>query len=265
MKIRIKNGSFEVFTKSTSKTPKKCVIAIHGCRRNADVYLKNIFSKQKDVLFAAPRFCIKKDKDKSMKWSSNDAWIRGNYDLENGISSFEVMDKLIAKIKNKFPSIKKTIVIGHSAGGQFVNRYAFSTHLDENVTFIICNPSSYLYLNEYRLVNNKFVKKKQMNKYKFGLDNVNKYLKKKDLDLLKSKFLMKKVFYTVGELDTVNRFLENTPPNKAQGKNRFDRGVKYFKHMNKYFKHKHKLVKIPKIAHSNKGMFQSKEIKKIMY
>ena len=76
---------------------------------------------------------------------------------ETGLSSFEVMDRIIKKISNQkiLPNLKRIILIGHSAGGQFVQRYAVGTQVTQETSiptyFVVSNPSSYLYLHDSRI------------------------------------------------------------------------------------------------------------------
>ena len=74
------------------------------------------------------------------------------------MSSFEVLDKIITLLYKKNPYIKELVIIGHSAGGQFVNRYSAGNRMHQNILqnyktnirYIVVNPSSYLYFNEER-------------------------------------------------------------------------------------------------------------------
>ena len=49
----------------------------------------------------------------------------GDASLDTGrLSSFAVVDRLLAGVTTAgYPSLKRIVVAGHSAGGQFVNRY----------------------------------------------------------------------------------------------------------------------------------------------
>ena len=73
------------------------------------------------------------------------------------LSSFEVIDRLIDVSVKQNPNIHRIIILGHSAGGQFVVRYAAINNQHEpllkkgiTVRYIVANPSSYPYLNETR-------------------------------------------------------------------------------------------------------------------
>jgi len=58
---------------------------------------------------------------------------------------------------NIFPALTTIIIAGHSAGGQYAQRYAMTTPLvvalsqmGISMKFYVANPSSYVYLNPYR-------------------------------------------------------------------------------------------------------------------
>eukprot|EP00929_Paragymnodinium_shiwhaense_P109601 TRINITY_DN76073_c0_g1_i1.p1 TRINITY_DN76073_c0_g1~~TRINITY_DN76073_c0_g1_i1.p1 ORF type:complete len:579 (+),score=80.41 TRINITY_DN76073_c0_g1_i1:70-1806(+) len=110
-------------------------------------------------------------------WNSSKPWgswmAGGNSDKESGVSvsAFAVIDQFLLHVadKKKFPKMKDVLLMGHSAGGQTLHRYAFMTHLkppfmstpedvannrgfrkDIDVRFVIANPSSYVYLDKNR-------------------------------------------------------------------------------------------------------------------
>merc|ERR1719382_2330854 len=98
----------------------------------------------------------------------------GNSDVRFGatMSSFSIIDEFVVHLadnREKFPKLREILLMGHSAGGQTLHRYAFVTHLrpphmsspedvakrqgirkDLDVRFVVANPSSYLYLDKHR-------------------------------------------------------------------------------------------------------------------
>ena len=77
---------------------------------------------------------------------------------ENGatVSSFGAMDILLETLtqSNRFANLKHIVIVGHSAGGQFVHRWGLSSHhpsLDgPHIHFVVANPRSYTYLDARR-------------------------------------------------------------------------------------------------------------------
>jgi hypothetical protein len=72
------------------------------------------------------------------------------------ITSFDFMDTIVNKLGNKsaFPNLKTIVLAGHSAGGQFSNRYEMANLVHEEVgipmTYVVSNPSSFAYLDSIR-------------------------------------------------------------------------------------------------------------------
>src|SRR6202044_3234373 len=60
-----------------------------------------------------------------LRWTGNE-WMGGENAENASISSYEVVDVLLAKLGDRrtFPNLKLVVLAGHSAGGQFVQRYA---------------------------------------------------------------------------------------------------------------------------------------------
>ena len=67
------------------------------------------------------------------------------------ISSYTIMDSLIAHLLI-FSKLQDIALVGNSAGGQFVNRYAAGSDQEGEgkIRYIVSAPSSYVYMDEYR-------------------------------------------------------------------------------------------------------------------
>ena len=65
-----------------------------------------------------------------MSWScTGDSWRSGGTATNNDkLTSFDFTDEILRKLAKKdvFPNLKAIVVAGHSAGGQYVNRYAMA-------------------------------------------------------------------------------------------------------------------------------------------
>jgi hypothetical protein len=87
------------------------------------------------------------------------------------VSSFEAMDSLVAVLADranvkKCPSLQRIVVLGHSSGGQFVQRWALTSNISAwqqgdstpatllQIKAIVANPSNYAYLDGRRLRKN---------------------------------------------------------------------------------------------------------------
>ena len=79
-----------------------------------------------------------------------DSWRSGGVALnQKDLTSYDFADEILRKLARKeiFPNLKKIVVAGHSAGGQFVTRYEMANKVHDSlgvpVTYVVSNPSSY--------------------------------------------------------------------------------------------------------------------------
>ncbi|KAF5371235.1 hypothetical protein D9758_004290 [Tetrapyrgos nigripes] len=109
-------------------------------------------------------------------WSKT-GWFEGTYaegDAENDkISSFQVIDEMVEHYTDRkvYPNLKTVIFASHSAGAQFVQRYAamrIPTKDDDMLHFIAANSGSFLWLVEDRPVAAD-VTCTDVDRYKYGL------------------------------------------------------------------------------------------------
>ncbi|KAK7438642.1 hypothetical protein VKT23_017975 [Stygiomarasmius scandens] len=108
-------------------------------------------------------------------WSKT-GWFGGHYaegpDPDDKISSFDVLDSIVDYYFNKttFPKLETVVFIGHSAAGQFFQRYAAmrkGTADDGQISWVIANPASYLWLVEDRPI--QVADCDNIDEYKYGL------------------------------------------------------------------------------------------------
>ncbi len=63
-------------------------------------------------------------------------------------------DRVRRLLRPSTPNVRSIVIVGHSAGGQVVNRYSMSNQVHEKlgvpVTYIVSNPSSYAYPDSVR-------------------------------------------------------------------------------------------------------------------
>src|ERR1051325_152158 len=178
----------------------RAVIVIHGGYRVPEEYYAPILvalasnpelvkTWRRKTLVLAPHF---QDRDEAASgehgWKGD--WREGGE--SDGLSCCAVLDALIARLRGgTFPNLKWIVITGHSAGGQFTQRYAAFTDVDLKsaptaalVKFVPINPSSYVYLNEYRYggdTNKWLVPEKNCasgdgyNEWKYGLEGLYGY------------------------------------------------------------------------------------------
>jgi hypothetical protein len=134
------------------------------------------------VLIIAPTFAYHNDwivqnGYQNIYWASSRDYrtgARAGSKMENGTyydnapSSFTVIDEMMKLLNSSslFPNLGLATLAGHSAGGQTVQRYAISSHIqpytspdsppgsylreEVPVRFVVANPSSFTYLDERR-------------------------------------------------------------------------------------------------------------------
>jgi hypothetical protein len=96
--------------------------------------------------------------DNEVNWRcSGDSWRSGATAVNNDrLTSYDFIDEILRKLASKdvFPNLSAIVAAGHSAGGQYVSRYAMANQVHEGlgvpVTYVVSNPSSYAYLDASR-------------------------------------------------------------------------------------------------------------------
>ena len=261
------------------------VVVIHGTNRNACEYAEwvseaGVLAGRSDIIVVAPRFATVDDPNMPadrLLWSSG-GWKNGSMSRSSPLpatSSFEVLDDLITTVvqSSAFENVSTVTVVGHSAGGQFVNRYASSSPLalDAEIDFVVANPSSYLYLTSDRPSGDGFRQLTEReradcpgyNSYKYGLDDLYQYPAAMGVDAIRAQLPVRRVMYLLGELDTDPdaNYLDTSCEALLQGSNRFDRGQNYYHHLQTVFGagsvQNHTLTVVPAVGHQAQKMFTS--------
>ena len=196
------------------------------------------------------------------------------------ISSFEVIDLLIKNISlsGYFPNLKTIVVTGHSAGGQFTQRYAVGTEIRSKITqdiqFVPSNPSSYMYLDEsrYHFKTGNFelaatpTNCTDYNHYIYGPKNRAAYLKKFTVEELRNNFKKNNVIYLMSEEDKGIDSLDRSCGAMSQGKNRFERAKNFFYYVKKKITYDgHHFLSIPEVGHDHIKVYESQEAATIIF
>ncbi len=277
------------------------IIVVHGTDRNSDDYYQRVLNPAKlangadqKTIIIAPQFLIETDiegwmlSENSLYWSSG-GWKIGHKSQTSSdnprpirISSFAVVDTIIYRLATRNLNLTTIVVAGHSAGGQFVNRYAAGNQMEQilnsqfgiQVRYIVANPSSYVYFNAERHVagsvsnfeipsNSVIQSCPNYNNYKYGMDNLNSYMTDVGVETLKAQYQQRSVIYLLGELDNNpnSSGLDKSCSAMLQGEHRLRRGIIYFNYLKHVFGNSianlHNKHTITGVGHSSTGIFAS--------
>lgn len=257
------------------------IIVVHGSDCNAGTYFNTISSitsaqnKKDSTLVIAPHFKTPSKGGAVLPgeflWK-DEAWLQGDLPITAlGPSSFDLIDLMINSLLNtkNFPNLKAITLTGHSAGGQLTQRFAVSSQIENqhpNIHFqyIVLNPGSYVYLNEYRPdaknISGFSVPTPPTCSYKYGLNNLNEYFSRISKSSLIDQFLKRDVTYLLGQSDTNTdpEEVDQSCPAALQGGYRYERGLNFKSFLDHFYPtHHHRLVSVPNIGHTESGMYRS--------
>ena len=263
----------------------RALIVIHGTGRDADNYFRTALAATflagalEDTAVIVPRIasatasCRDQLAPNEVSWSCNgDSWRSGGTSTTNPkLTSFDFTDEILRKLANKqvFPNLKAIVVAGHSAGGQYVDRYAMANTLHETlgipVTYVVGNPSSYAYLDNTRpnpdaTEFRPFGEGRNcttFNKWPYGLeDRAGGYTAQETDDRLRKQLAARPVTYLLGEIDILPLGgFDSSCPAMAQGPTRLARGQAFGKYVNQKFGARHITTVVPLCGHNARCMF----------
>lgn len=255
----------------------RAVIVVHGVLRDADYYydtgaLAVARAHAAHTLLIAPQFVERGDLEghrvpaATLWWDS--LWPGGSDALSPApVSTYDVFDAMLARLsdRSRFPAMRSITIVGHSAGGQIVQRYAVVGHapqLDPGsripVHLIVANPSSYFYFGNYR-------PRPQFdcpgfNHWRYGSIGAPPYVTGTDAQL-ERRYVARHVTYLLGTADTNPNEddLDRTCGGEAQGPFRFSRGKNYIAYLVR--RHPHGTAQdfafVAGVPHDNRRMFTS--------
>jgi hypothetical protein len=275
-------------------------INIHGLYRNAMGAFESAIDavhatgEGKTTLTISPHYANEEDLEtyrlanKFLYWRHAE-WKDGRPSIINdwrghkvSMNSYEVMDSLISFVLNsgKFPNIRKVVVAGHSAGGQFVQRYSALTPLPDllpavHFRFIVMNPSSYMYLDARRpAADGTFVVPDstgcgQYDHYPKGLTELSDYAQAMGAGRIHQNMLTRDIVILLGgdDTDDADKDLDTSCAAELQGAARLPRGLNFFNYLSSFpeYGQKKNCNVIPSIGHNGRGMLNSDAGKKWVF
>ncbi len=278
----------------------RAVIIIHGTNRNAKKSYQNILNAahragvaEQNTLIIAPQFLNFDELERFalpenyLYWSES-GWKSGHLSQAHArpfrYSSYSIIDDFVKTLAKQdlFPNLQEIVIAGHSAGGQFVNRYAAGSLVQPDgihLKYVIANPSSYLYLDARRVIEGtltKFAFPERLagsicpnfNQYKYGLENLPSYMKKAALDTIRSQYAQRDVIYLLGseDRDPNCSYLANNCRAMLQGAHRLERGLIFYKYLEDFYGYQpHTQIIVPGVGHNARAIFNSPEAIKVFF
>ena len=267
------------------------VIVLHGLSRNGDGYfasaqssLNQVRPDQTNILLVAPQFVAPQDRILGFTdlptWAPN-AWASG-LDAANGpigLSSYDAIDELLLALtdKSKYPSLRKVVFAGHSAGGQLVHRYAVLNQIDSRIRksgidlqYVVANPSAYMYFTKDRPTSdttfgpfNEQASCPNYDQYRYGTRDIIHFGAGLSASVLLERYLSRPVTYMMGTSDNnpAQSDLDKTCAAKAQGATRIQRARRYVAYerfvATPFTFINHDAYEVVGVGHNQSGMFQS--------
>lgn len=272
----------------------RAVIVLHGTNSNSGDYFSRMIRAADDegvteqTLIIAPTFLEAPElaRPGELYWldGSGSSWERGDPSSTpetSPVSSFDVIDKLISILANRatFPNLDVIAVVGHSAGGQFAQRYAAggqapTLYPDHGFVFVAANPSSFMYLDRLRPVSGSTTAFEipsttcRFNDYRYGMDYMNPYMDETAKATIVEQYLQRFVVYLQGQEDDdpADTTLDTSCRAMAQGPHRLARGTAYANYIELYHPiNAHRLLLVPGVGHSSTDMFRSPEGRSVIF
>lgn len=282
----------------------RALIMIHGTNRNADHYFDTakaaafLAGAIDDAVVIAPRIVCGTDplEPNEINWPcGGDSWRSGGMSTTHpALSSFDIVDEILRKLARKsvFPNMKAIVVAGHSAGGQFVNRYEMSNSVHDTlgvpVSYVVANPSSYAWPDPTRALpvddalpanavagwnvetaHTKFTfgpfdasKAPNYDRWPTGLANrTGAYTAKLSDEQLKKQLVSRPTTYLLGQVDTLPLGgFDSSPAAMAQGATRRARGEAFAKFVNEVLGAKHQIMIVPECGHNDRCIYTTDSV-----
>lgn len=265
----------------------RALIVIHGTNRDADNYFRTTLAAAflagglDDTAVIVPRIASNDRSCRDVLASNEvsyscagDSWRSGGTSASSDkLTSFDFVDEIMRKLAKKqaFPNLKKIVLAGHSAGGQFVNRYEMANKIHESlgvpISYVVSNPSSYAYFDPNRPAGENaaafhaFSDARNCTTYNhwpYGFEGRTGYASKLTDDELKKQLASRPVVYLLGELDILPLGgFDSSCPAMAQGPTRLARGQAFGKYVNEKLGAKQQVTVVSLCGHNARCMFTS--------
>ena len=265
----------------------RAVIVIHGTKRDANDYYRYLWEAaekedaQRRTLIIAPWFHIAADAREpgEVFWEDNSDWYGGDLSAPPAISSYRALDEIVEVLHAhlRFPNLRQVIVTGHSAGGQFVQRFALARPLEGPMSMLPllyapANAGSYAYLDGERLLpGGSFgipAGCSSYNEWKYGLEDPNPYVAATPPEDLRAAYRARRVVYILGaeDNDPADPDLDISCAAMLQGAHRLERGLRFQQHLEHHYgAPTHEVLLVPGIAHNYYDIYHSIVVRSLFF
>jgi pimeloyl-ACP methyl ester carboxylesterase len=279
----------------------RALVMVHGAGRNADHYFETsvaagfLAGTLENTVIIAPRYAAGNDKvaANEILWPERgDTWRSGGMAPANPtISSFDFVDEILRKLANKktFPNLRRIVVTGHSAGGQFATRYEMANKVHDKlgvaVSYVVANPSSYAWPAAVRplptgdadpatadkealepngeKLHTQFTygpfdatKAPNFDRWPAGLENRTGYTAQMSDDQLKKQLAERPTTYLLGQVDVLPLGgFDHSASAMAQGPTRRARGEAFVKYISDNLGAKPNTIIVPECGHNDRCIF----------
>ena len=176
-----------------------------------------------------------------------DDWRGGGDAVGTSLSSFDIVDRLMETLSDVrlYPALKRVVLVGFSAGGQFTGRYVATGKCPLRkglaVDFAVIAPSTELRLDPDTT-------------WHYGLKDRPRYSAKLTEADIRRNLASRRVWRGCGTADVTRGSLDVSPPAMQQGKNRYDRFTNFKEYLKGYpdWAAKVSFHDIPGVGHSGK-------------
>jgi pimeloyl-ACP methyl ester carboxylesterase len=243
------------------------LIMLHGRLRDAAVYYRTAraaVAQRPGWLVVVPQFLAEVDvaahdlPARTLRWSLT-GWMGGDAAVApSGLSTFAVLDALLARLSSRVPNMGRLVVAGHSGGAQMVQRYALLGNDRANTHYVVANPSSYAFLDRKRPEPTDACP--DFDRWKYGLSDLPAYANGWSPNQLAARYAKRNVTYLLGEEDTnpAHPALDNTDDARCQGPHRRARGEAFYAALKSQFPTSpHRLRIVPGVGHNGSDIFTS--------
>ena len=289
----------------------RALIMVHGALRNADHYFRTatgaafLARALDDTLIIAPAFhsadreCKDTLEAREENWPCN-SWKSGGDAIgDPGVSTFDFADAILKKLADKrvFPNLATIVVAGHSAGGQFVERYEMANRVHETlgvpVFYAIANPSSYAWPDASRVLpaddgapqnavlgwkeesphthlsfgSFDAAKAPAYDHWPYGFeDRSGRYFAGTSDEQLKKQLVSRPATYLLSQVDTLPLGgFDSSPSAMAQGATRRVRGEAFVTYVNERLGGHARILIVPECGHNDRCVFTTDTVLPVIF